>query len=74
MQDNSIAKKTLCRSRCHPEMRTDGMYKVLLVVSQEGEIMQANCECASGSGLVGLIQTHSCIHLLYSKFCGYVIR
>lgn len=50
MLDNVAAKKSLCRAICHPEMRTDKVYKVVLIINHEGTILQANCECASGGG------------------------
>jgi mRNA-degrading endonuclease YafQ of YafQ-DinJ toxin-antitoxin module len=50
VMDNGAASKSLCRAVCHPEMRTDKLYKVLLILSHSGTIQQANCECASGGG------------------------
>ena len=56
--DNVTAKKSLCKTMCLPSMRTDRQYKVMIILSHQGDILQANCQCPSGKG-----PTASCKHI-----------
>ena len=43
VKDNVTAKKSLCKTRCLLSMRTDWQYKVMIILSHQGDILQVNC-------------------------------
>ena len=50
VKDDVTAEKTLIRSNVLPSMKTDKLYKAIIILDKESEICQANCDCPSGKG------------------------
>ena len=72
--DDATSMKTLIRAKVLPSMKTDKLYKVLIIINNDTEICQANCDCASGKGPLASCKHIAAITYAVEEFARLFLR